>query len=95
MAIKHLAWLQDDSKTAAWPGGLGVALAEHVLLPAMVWRAGNAATATRYAALTAAATMLGKGLLPKSALLKLVQEARLLSLLYQVEMSLPRTCGPH
>jgi hypothetical protein len=61
-----------------------VALAEQVLLPALVWRAGKATAAARYAALTAVATMLGSGLLQQSALLGLVQQARLLELLLQV-----------
>lgn len=55
-----------------------------MLLPALVWRAGQAAAAVRYAALSALCTMLGGGLLSPEALLELVRSAGLLPLLSQV-----------
>ena len=76
--------LQDPSKTDAWKGGLGGALAEQVLLPALAWRAGKPAAAARFAALTALATLLDKGLLPGSAWLELAQCGNVMRLLYQV-----------
>ncbi|GAB4823764.1 hypothetical protein N2152v2_010810 [Parachlorella kessleri] len=79
--VDHL--LQDPSKADAWQGGLGGALAEQVLLPALAWRAGQPAAVARFAALAALATMLDKGRLPGSAWLELARCGDMMRLLYQ------------
>ena len=82
--LPHIGCKQDPGKAGAWQGGLGGGLAEQVLLPALAWRAGKPAAAARFAALTALATLLDKGLLPGSAWLELAQCGNVMRLLYQV-----------
>lgn len=69
------ALLEDDSKAAAWlQPAVGQPLVRAVLLPALVWWAGRVAAAARYAALVAAATLLGKQRLPAEQLVQLAAE---------------------
>lgn len=61
-----------------------MALAQQVLLPVLVWRAGKHPAAARHAALTALVTMLRARQLGEGGVLELVDHARLLPLLHQV-----------
>lgn len=69
---------------AAWEGGPAEQITAQVLLPALVWRAGEAAAAVRQEAAAALGLLLARGLLPPSSLLQLVGGARLLPTMVQV-----------
>lgn len=67
------ALLEDDSKAVAWQApGAAEPLVRGILQPALVWRAGRVPAAVRFAALSAAATMLAKRRLPAEQLAALV-----------------------
>jgi dynein assembly factor 5 len=60
------------------------ALLECALLPPLTWRAGKAAAAIRYAAVTALASALRRRLMPRRPLMRLINDGTLLPLLAQV-----------
>ncbi|KAG2487828.1 hypothetical protein HYH03_013545 [Edaphochlamys debaryana] len=67
------AVLEDGRRGPALAEGGGKALLQELLLPPLVWRAGKAAAAVRYGALTALATLLGRGLLGAQELAEVVE----------------------
>jgi dynein assembly factor 5 len=62
-------------------GGNAELLLTHLLLPPLVWQAGKVAAAVRFAAITALATALRRGLLPPAVLQRRVEEPGPLALL--------------
>lgn len=68
--------LDDDSKAAAWQvPSAAEPLVRGILQPALVWRAGRVPAAVRFAALSAAATLLAKRRLPTELLARLAAGA--------------------
>ena len=55
--------LATEDQAQAFAGPLAEQLASQALLPALVWRAGKAAAAVRFAAITALSPLLAQGLL--------------------------------
>lgn len=75
--------LANDGQAQAFAGPLTEQLASQTLLPALVWRAGKAAAAVRFAAITALSTLFAQQLLRGKELQHLLAGNSLLPMMFQ------------
>lgn len=75
--------LANEDQAKAFPGAPAQQLADQALLPALVWRAGKAAAAVRFAAITALSTLFAHKLLQTNQLQEMLAGDKLLPMLFQ------------
>lgn len=75
--------LANEDQSKAFAGPLAEQLANQVLLPSLVWRAGKAAAAVRFAAITALSTLFAQRVLPNKQLQAMLAGDRLLPMIFQ------------
>lgn len=75
--------LANEDQAKAFVGPSAVQLANQALLPALVWRAGKAAAAVRFAAITALSTLFAQHLLQGKQLQDMLAGDSLLPMLFQ------------
>lgn len=77
------AVLASSEQATAFSGDAAGHMCSDVLLPPLVWRAGKAAAAVRFAAITALSTFLRQKLLQKEQIQLLLKQEQLLRMLFQ------------
>lgn len=75
--------LANEDQSRAFAGPLAEQLANKALLPSLVWRAGKAAAAVRFAAITALSTLFAQRLLQKNQLQAMLAGESLLPMMFQ------------
>ena len=75
--------LANQEQAAAFAGAASPELCSNVLLRALVWRAGKAAAAVRFAAITALSTLFAQRVLQPDQVQELLQQEQLLHMLFQ------------
>lgn len=77
------AVLANQEQAAAFNGAAGVQLCNESILQALVWRAGKAAAAVRYAAITALSTLFAQRILQTDQIQELLRQEQLPRMLFQ------------
>lgn len=75
--------LANEDQSQAFAGPLAEHLADQALLPSLVWRAGKAAAAVRFAAITAVSTLFAQHLLQSKQLQAMLAGDSLLPMMFQ------------